>query len=189
MNLYLRLLWVIWGVLRRPKLVSPLEVSDVHLCVLPNDLDCNMHMNNGRYLTIMDLGRLDLIFRSGLYRAAKAGHWIPILSVGGIRFRMELKLWQCFTLQSRILGWDDQWFVIEQRFIMKGGPRDGAVAAVALVRGAFYNRDKGAIVDVADVKRAIDYHADSPPLPDYAAQWLQASEGLRSATADDKEAA
>ena len=29
--------------------------------VWPNDLDTNAHMNNGRYLTLMDLGRFDLM--------------------------------------------------------------------------------------------------------------------------------
>lgn len=185
MNLYYRLIMVIIGLLYRPKLNSPLQESHLPMRVWPNDLDCNRHMNNGRYLTVMDLGRLDLIFRSGLYRAAKAGHWIPILSVAGIRFRMELKFWQAYTLQTRILGWDDQWFTIEQRFFIKGGDKDGATAAIALVRGAFYNRDEKAIVPMTQVKQAIHYTEDSPPLPDYAQHWLNSQDGLKAATAKD----
>ena len=34
--------------------------------VWPNDLDTNAHMNNGRYLTLMDLGRFDLMTQCGL---------------------------------------------------------------------------------------------------------------------------
>mgnify|MGYP003290859366 CR=1 FL=1 len=36
-----------------------LDDSRVCFRVLPNDCDVNLHMNNGRYWTIMDLGRAD----------------------------------------------------------------------------------------------------------------------------------
>ncbi len=35
--------------------------------VLPTDLDVLGHMNNGVYLSIMDLGRMDLLQRSGIW--------------------------------------------------------------------------------------------------------------------------
>ena len=182
MNLYLRLFWVALRLFLKPLTLGPLGVSRLRLSVLPNDLDCNMHMNNGRYLTVMDLGRLDLIFRSGLYKAAKAGHWIPILNTAGIRFRLEMACFQAYDLETRILGWDESWFTIEQRFILRGGEKNGAVAAIALVRGAFFNRDERALVPVAAVKRAIGYEGDSPDLPDYAQQWLLSQDALKQAT-------
>lgn len=182
MNLYLRLLWVILRLFLRPAKLGPLDVSRLRMHVLPNDLDCNMHMNNGRYLTLMDLGRLDLIFRSGLYKAARAGHWIPILNTAGIRFRLELPCFQAYDLETRILGWDEAWFTIEQRFILRGGEKHGAVAAIALVRGAFFNRDARELVPVASVKEAIGYSGDSPDLPDYAVKWLAAQDALKQAT-------
>ena len=40
--------------------LRPTDASTVHFLVWPNDLDMNRHMNNGRYLTLMDLGRFDL---------------------------------------------------------------------------------------------------------------------------------
>src|SRR3712207_8312043 len=39
---------------------QPIEASQTLVLkgrVLPNDLDAHFHMNNGRYLTLMDLGR------------------------------------------------------------------------------------------------------------------------------------
>ena len=66
MNLWLRLIWLFLTTPFRPRLAIPTDVSVLGLRVLPNDLDLSLHMNNGRYLTVMDLGRLDLILRSGL---------------------------------------------------------------------------------------------------------------------------
>ncbi|HEX8430337.1 MAG TPA: thioesterase family protein, partial [Longimicrobium sp.] len=67
MNLVLRLFYVALAALRRPRL-RPLDLSVVTFRVFPNDLDVNFHMNNGRYLTLMDLGRLDLLLRLGILR-------------------------------------------------------------------------------------------------------------------------
>lgn len=65
MNLALRLLIVIIGTAFRPRL-APDSISRIRGCVLPNDLDLNFHMNNGRYLTVLDLGRIDFLLRIGL---------------------------------------------------------------------------------------------------------------------------
>ena len=56
MNLIFRLLRIlVWGLVG-PRL-DPLGRSIVSFRVWPNDLDINIHMNNGRYLTIMDIVR------------------------------------------------------------------------------------------------------------------------------------
>ena len=73
MNLWLRVLWVWLRAKFGAKLGMPSGTSCVELIVLPNDLDTNLHMNNGRYLTLMDLGRLDLFVRSGLLAALCGG--------------------------------------------------------------------------------------------------------------------
>jgi acyl-ACP thioesterase len=69
MNLYFRLILVLISGLLSKTRTSIMDVHSVWFRVLPNDLDTNLHMNNGRYLTIMDLGRTDAILRSGLFRS------------------------------------------------------------------------------------------------------------------------
>ena len=46
--------------------LGPLDESVIHARVLPTDLDLNLHLNNGRALTLMDLGRVDLMLRMGV---------------------------------------------------------------------------------------------------------------------------
>ena len=53
--------------LRVPR-IGLLDESAVGFRVLPGDLDVNVHLNNGRYLALMDLGRFDLLIRGGLLR-------------------------------------------------------------------------------------------------------------------------
>ena len=55
MNLILRMIKVLVAALFGQRL-GVLDSSILTFRVWPNDLDINLHMNNGRYLTIMDLG-------------------------------------------------------------------------------------------------------------------------------------
>lgn len=133
MNLLFRIIWVLLGARRRPRL-NPLDESVISLRVLPNDLDLHAHMNNGRYLSIMDLGRLDLMARTGLGRVALERRWIPLVAWASIRYRRPLKLFQKFNLRTRIVYWDTKWFYIEQRFEHKG-QLIAAARVMGLLRG------------------------------------------------------
>ena len=60
MKLYLRLLHL-WLLGRRRSRVSVMGPVRTPFRVWPTDLDLLRHVNNGVYLTIMDIGRLDLL--------------------------------------------------------------------------------------------------------------------------------
>jgi len=55
-------------------------ISELTLLTLPNDLDINLHVNNGRYLTLCDLNRVDFFIRTGLARVMLARGWVPIVA-------------------------------------------------------------------------------------------------------------
>lgn len=136
MNLWLRLLWYLMTAARRGRLAMPEQPSELVFRVWPTDLDVFLHMNNGRYLTIMDLGRTDLIVRSGLWRAMRAHGWTPIASTILVRFRREMRLFDKFRLQTRLVAWSEESVVIEHRFVLIGGKNAGQVSARALFKGA-----------------------------------------------------
>lgn len=163
MNLLVRLILVLVSALLRPRLV-PMEASRVAFRVLPTDLDLNMHMTNARYFSVMDLGRLDLVVRSGLGRPMLRNRWQAVLGASTIRFRRSLKPFQRYDVVTRVLCWDDRWFYIEQRAETPQG-----TAAVAVMQGAFLG--KGGIVPPADMLRAAGMAIDSPPVPDFVAAW------------------
>lgn len=105
------------GKWRKP--MQPLDTSILNLHVLLNDLDLNWHMNNGRFLTIMDLGRMDLLKRTGTLDMAIKNKWMPIVGNATIDFKRPLKLWQKYELHTRISGWDDKWIYLEQTFFSR----------------------------------------------------------------------
>lgn len=115
MNLYFRLLiLLIKSKWRKP--MQPLDTSIITLHVHLNDLDLNRHMNNGRFLTIMDLGRMDLLQRTGTLKMAVKNKWMPIVGNASIDFQRPLKLWQKYELHTCISHWDEKWIYLEQTF-------------------------------------------------------------------------
>lgn len=169
MNLWLRMLWVVLTGFFRPRM-HPMDESVLHFRVWPDDLDVNFHVNNGRYLTYMDLGRLDLILRSGMWRTMVGKRWNPVVGSAQVRFRRALKLGEPFTLRTRALAWDKRWVFLEHRLESRG-----RTACLALVKAAFVGPD--GLVSSQELTEALQVdHA--PELPPAVRAWQNAEPHL-----------
>lgn len=119
-----------------PKL--SLEDEDrVALRVLPNDLDLNWHLNNGRYLSMMDLGRMRITIRMNFHKMAMKYKWGAVVGGARIVYLRSLGPLQKFTLITKPAGIYKDWFFVEQRFESKG-----KLAAAALVKVTFVKNGK-----------------------------------------------
>ena len=169
MTLLGRMLWKGLTLKARPPL-DPLGESVLRFRVWPNDLDINLHMNNGRYLGMMDLGRLDLAFRTGLGRAITRHRWKPL--VGGItmRYRRSLAPFARYELHTRMLGWDAKWCFLEQRFLQKGELIAEGVVKL-LFRGPDGNIPSQALLPLTG------YAGPTPELPDAVRRWADGCGG------------
>ena len=127
--------------------------------VLPNDLDVQMHMNNGRFLSIMDLGRIDLMVRSGFWDIARKNGWFPLVGSVKIDYRRMLTPFSKYDMTSRIIGWDDRWLFIEQQFIL-----GDKIAAHAIFKTMI--RSKQGLVTPTEVMKATGFNLVSPELSD-----------------------
>ena len=136
MNLVFRMLWV-WliSLKRQPLPVGPCE-SRLWLRTLLNDLDVNLHMNNGRFLTICDLSRIDLFIRTGLLRVMRQERWAPIITAHTMQYKQPLKLMQRFEVVMQLTHWDDRSFYMSHQFL-----RDGRVVAEGTSVGVLRGRE------------------------------------------------
>ena len=153
---------------RRP--LEPLEASRLRFRVWPTDLDINLHMNNGRYLGVMDLGRLDLAFRTGLGRALTRHRWKPLVGGLTMRYRRSLELFARYELHTRMLGWDAKWCYLEQRFL-----KGDELIAEGVVRLLF--RGQAGNIASADLLREIRYEGPAPELPEAVRRWAEGCGG------------
>lgn len=174
MQVWMRLVRVGFRALRDVGRVGVDYVSSLDFRVAVGDVDVNLHMNNGRYLTIMDLGRIDILIRSGLYREMRLRKLMGVVAVQRVRYRLALDPFEKFRLESRIVGWTDDSLVFEHRMLrVKKG--EEKLAASATVRFVFVARARGAgRIRPADVLAAAGMAEPSPALPEEVAAWLAA---------------
>ena len=165
MRHYFRLLWLmLFGRFRSS--VPALGPCRTPFRVLPTDLDVLRHVNNGTYLSLMDLGRVDLMRRSGLWAGITRNGWYPVVTAETIQFRRSLTLGQRFSIVTRVLGWDDRAIVVEQLF-----ERGGETIARAYVRARFLRREGGTVPTAELLALAGVRFEDAPVMPPHAGRW------------------
>lgn len=162
--MFLRTMFVLWRARHRPRL-SIHEVGRLPMRVLPNDLDVLNHMNNGVYLSLMDLARFDLLVRSGVWDIFRGLGYYPVVASSTITYRRSLRPWQRYVLETRIAGYDERSVYVEQRFVVKG-----EVHAQAFMRGRFLRRS-GGTVPMAELADAAGIDVSERPVPEWLARW------------------
>jgi acyl-CoA thioesterase FadM len=154
------------GVFRRR--VGFLDECAIRMRVWPNDLDANLHMNNSRYLLAMDVGRWELVARTGFWRELLRRRWFPVVGSATLRFRRSLDPFQRYRLVTRLVAWDEKWCFLEQRF-----ERDGHVHAVGRVK-ALFRGPEGQVRTVALLGAAGYPEAPARQVPEAIRLWQEA---------------
>jgi acyl-CoA thioesterase FadM len=120
------------------------------LRVMPGDLDVLNHVNNGVYLSLMDLGRMDLLVRSGVWQRFTTLGYYPVIASATISFRKSLQPWQKYSLETRIVGYGVKAVFVEQRFVV-----DGEIYARAHISSRFLKK-KGGVVTIEELASVLD---------------------------------
>jgi len=169
MHMVFRTLWHVLFLSRRKPSLGHYDVAKTRFITLPTDLDINRHMNNGVYFSIMDVARFDMLVRNGIWRIIRARGWYPVVASETITFRKSLSLWQRFTIESRVLGFDDKAVYVEQRFVRPGDDGEPEVYAQGFIRGRFLRRSGG----VVPVDELIEAFGTTPGdgLPEWMERW------------------
>lgn len=154
---------------RRGQTIDPTGVGTIRLTTLPTDIDVLMHMNNGRYLSLFDLGRWDLLVRTGLWDAMRARDWYAVVSSETITFRKSLHLWQRFDVESRFIGHDDRGLYMEHRAVVAG-----EMYARVIVRARMLKKAGGHVTH-EELFAATGRPADLPDIEPWMHKWAAAS--------------
>lgn len=116
MNLFFRRLWVWLSTLFAPKTAPLLDSYSRTYRVWITDQDMFLHMTNSRYLSFSDLGRQNLLIRTGLLKAMKQNGWrLQICGQTRTITRM-LKTPQAFNMICDLEGWTDQYLAFRHQF-------------------------------------------------------------------------
>jgi acyl-CoA thioesterase FadM len=165
---YLRVARVLITGLFKPRL-GLTDESELKLRVWPMDIDTYPEMNNGRHLTLMDLGRYDLAARSGLWREVHRRKWGFVIAGASIRYRRKLRPFRRFILRSRLIGCDNTWFYFQQETWARG-----RMASQALIRAGVLSRS--GVVPVKEVLPFFGRDSLEMELPDWVKAWIEAED-------------
>uniref|UniRef100_A0A0K2T8A9 Protein THEM6 n=2 Tax=Lepeophtheirus salmonis TaxID=72036 RepID=A0A0K2T8A9_LEPSM len=139
-----------------------------------HDLDFMGHMNNVRYLRELDFARFDFFLRSGLgpyilTNQSNKPNMYCVIRSASIRYRRSINLFDFFSVQSRLVWWDEKSIYFEHRFITL---RDQFVRAIAYSHCYIGNCDVEEMMRIldatprptlppTDVQRWIDFMSSS----------------------------
>ena len=138
-----------------------------HRC-WPWDIDFWMELNNGRTLTLYDLGRIPMAYRVGLVDVLKRKRWGLTMAGASVRYRRRVRTFQTVEMHSRGAYWDDKFFYIEQSMWNKAGECTSHIVYRSAVTG------KNGIVPPAQVIRELGVDEVSPPAPEWVKAWIDA---------------
>lgn len=136
-----------------------------HIC-WPWDLDPWVELNNGRTLTLYDLGRIPLGKRTGLHKALKAHGWGLTVAGNTTRYRKRVVMFDRLEMHTRCIGWDARFLYTEQS-MWKGNDCTSHI----LLRSAVIS--KAGMVPPEKVLMALGQPTQSPALPDWVQAWIE----------------
>ena len=105
------------------------DESIVSFRVWPTDVDVSI-MNHAAMMTAMEMGRVDVMVRSGFLKLARKRKWyFPSRSIS-VQFIRPLKLFQKAILTTKVFHIDERWIYIEQKIT-----RQAKDIAICIVKG------------------------------------------------------
>ncbi|MBF9059409.1 thioeseterase [Rhodobacterales bacterium HKCCSP123] len=163
---FLRFATVTLSERRKPR-IGLFDTHVLPMRCLPNDLDGFLEMNNGRILTLFDLGRFAVAIRTGLWDVLRREGWGLVVAGSSVRYRARITGLQGFALRTRLVGWDARFVYIEQAMW-----RGATCCNHALLRTGV--TEKGRLVPTDRVAAAMRHEGASPELPGWARAWAEA---------------
>ncbi len=154
----------------RNRKAAPLPLTGTHVAqhiCWPWDIDPWMELNNGRTLTLYDLGRVGLFLRIGIVPVMRRNGWAGTVAGSSFRYRRRVRAFDRYELRSRMIGWDAKFFYAEQ-----GMWRNGECTSHGLLRMAI--TDRSGLVPTDRVAAAFGHDGASPPLPGWVGAWIDA---------------
>lgn len=137
-----------------------------HRC-WPWDIDLWRELNNGRTLTLYDLGRIPMAARTGLSKHLLKNRWGLTMAGASVRYRKRVRTFARIEMRSRVVGWDDRFVYLEQSMWL------GSECANQIVYRSAVT-DRNGIVPTARILEAIGYSGPPPELPAWVQAWIDA---------------
>ncbi|WP_319530895.1 acyl-CoA thioesterase [uncultured Cohaesibacter sp.] len=143
--------------------------SEISFICRPWDLDMFLEMNNGRVLTLYDLGRFDYAIRTGFTDAMKRQKWGLAVAGSTTRYRRRVRLFDKVTMRTKVAAVEDRWFYMSQSMWVRGEPVSAALLRTCVTK-------KGRSLLASEVIAAIPGADAAAITPDWVSAWAEADQ-------------
>ena len=133
-------------------------ISEIEFVCRPWDIDMFGEVNNGRQLTLYDLGRFDLAMRVGLLRVLKDNGWGLTVAGSSARYRKRIRAFNKVTMRTQAVGADDRWIYLAQSMWLGSTPASSLLVRTCVTQ-------KGGSVPTEQVRQAVGAENWHPELP------------------------
>lgn len=146
------------------------DVSETTFRARPWDVDLFMEVNNGRLLTLYDLGRFDLAIRIGLTAILRKNKWGLVVAGSSTRYRRRVRMFDKITVRTQVVGLDEKWVYIAQSIWVKGQPTSSVLLRTGVTA-------KGRVIPVDQVAAAFGPGEWKTEMPLWVQAWIDADAG------------
>ncbi len=143
---------------------EPEEEGEISFYIRPWDIDVFFELNNGRILTLFDLGRFELGIRCGLMKTLSQKKWGLAVAGSTIQYRKRVRMFQKVTIRTKFIGRDEKWIYAAQSMWVKGKP-----TSAALFRTCITNAN--GVVPTDEVLAAMGKTEFKNKFPEWAKEW------------------
>lgn len=142
------------------------DVAETSFRIRPWDIDMFLEVNNGRILTLYDLGRFDLSIRTGLATALKQNRWGLVVAGSTVCYRRRIRMFEKATIYTQIAGFDERWIYIMQSMWVKGTPASSILLRTGITR-------QGKVIPVQEVLEALNIPHRETELHGWVKDWIR----------------
>ena len=135
----------------------------------PWDIDMFLEVNNGRILTLYDLGRFDFSIRMGLAKLLKENRWGLVVAGSSIRYRRRVRMFDKVTIRTQVAGFDKKWIYAVQSMWVKGEPTSSVLLRTGIT-------GKGNVIPVDEVLEALSIDNWKPDPDGWVKDWIISEE-------------
>lgn len=141
-------------------------------------IDFNLHINNAKYLMFLEKARWDHAIQTNTFNPLlknKLNFIVAGVEVGYIR---EIGLFKKFDVETTYLGWDEKYFYLEQKCVVKG-----KLCNYSLVKAVFVQ--KGKVVSPNKVMEILPIEQRPQQLPEHMQIWKDLGTAKRNFTTNE----
>ena len=145
------------------------DTSEIEIRCSLTDIDNFLEMNNGRVLTLFDLGRTDFAIRTGLGKQLLHKRWGLVVAGSTVQYRKRIRAFDKVTIKTHVAAIDERWIYVEQSMWVKGKPCSSALLRTGVT-------SKGRVIETQEVLHAMGKSDWDMPPTGYVAEWIESDD-------------